>query len=263
MNFLKKIIKYHKYYRLSLMAKIKVVLNKNNYKKKFIEYLGYFDGKLGIEIGGPSTLFSKEILPVYLLAKEIDGCNYSSNTVWEGEIKSSEYNYYAGKIGKQYILEGSNLSDIEDEKYDFLLSCHNLEHIANPIKALKEWCRVLKPNGVLLLVLPDKLFTFDRNRAYTTFSHLLEDYQNNVEESDTTHLDEILSLHDLNYDPLAGDNINAFRKRCQNNLMNRCLHHHVFSDDCIRQVFDYLELKVLSQQFLPPYHKIILGIKNA
>lgn len=138
-----------------------------------------------------------------------------------------------------------------------------MEHIANPIKALKEWCRVLKSEGLLVLVLPDKRFTFDKNREYTLFSHLLNDYHSGVEESDTTHLDEILSLHDLSYDPLAGNDYTKFKIRCQNNIINRCMHHHVFSEENIKQMFDFVGLKTVSQQFVPPYHQIILGIKNS
>ena len=92
-----------------------------------------------------------------------------NNTVWEGEIKTSAYNYYQNKSGIQYISEGSNLQAIQDEQYDFLLSCHNLEHIANPLKAVTEWKRIIKKNGVILLVLPDKRFTFDKKRLLHYF----------------------------------------------------------------------------------------------
>jgi ubiquinone/menaquinone biosynthesis C-methylase UbiE len=42
----------------------------------------------------------------------------------------------------------------EDHSFDRVIAAHVLEHLVNPTEALKEWVRVLKPNGVLSLVLP-------------------------------------------------------------------------------------------------------------
>jgi ubiquinone/menaquinone biosynthesis C-methylase UbiE len=148
-------------------------------------------------------------------------------------------------LGRQYILDGSHLDEIADEKYDFLLSSHNLEHIANPLKAVKEWVRVLKPGGFILLVLPDKRFTFDRNRPYTSFSHILSDFESNIGEDDLTHLSEILQLHDLKMDPGAGRDFEVFKKRCENNFEVRGLHQHVFSFDLLEESAAYFNLSAV------------------
>ena len=51
----------------------------------FSTYKTQFIGKSGIEIGGPSQVFSKRgIFPVYPIAGSLDNCNYCSNTVWGG-----------------------------------------------------------------------------------------------------------------------------------------------------------------------------------
>jgi len=52
----------------------------------------------------------------------------------------------------------------------------------------------------MLLILPDKRFTFDHKRAVTTFNDLIDDFVRDIDETDLTHLDEILSLHDLSMD---------------------------------------------------------------
>ncbi len=79
-----------------------------------------------------------------------------------------------------------------------------LEHAANPLRVLYEWKRILKNSGTILIVLPHKAATFDHRRPSTSFEHIKADFDSNVDESDLTHLDEILALHDLKLDPWAG-----------------------------------------------------------
>lgn len=64
--------------------------------------LGYlFKDKKGVEIGGPSRFFKNwGFMPVYELSKKVDGCNFSSQTTWEGHIDEGEtYQYTPGKYG--------------------------------------------------------------------------------------------------------------------------------------------------------------------
>lgn len=42
----------------------------------------------------------------------------------------------------------------KNESLDFIFSSHTLEHLENWQQALREWHRVLKPNGILFLYLP-------------------------------------------------------------------------------------------------------------
>jgi hypothetical protein len=58
-----------------------------------------------------------------------------------------------------------------------VLSSHCLEHVANPILALREWLRVMTPDGTLVLVLPHKEGTFDHQRPTTTLGHMIDDYE--------------------------------------------------------------------------------------
>jgi len=239
---------------------LKLVFNKKNNVKGNIP-LHFFENKIGIEIGGPTELF-QNLIPIYKIAAEIDGCNFSCNTIWEGNIvKGNTYDYSGNKKGVQYISEASDLREIETGKYDFLLASHCLEHCANSIKTIEEWLRVVKPGGCLLIILPEKKNTFDHRRNVTTFRHLLDDYKNNVQENDLTHLSEILKLHDLSMDIAAGDEIN-FRKRSYNNFTNRCLHHHVFDFSLLRQIFNYFKVEIRNEQWLPPYHQIVVVEKS-
>lgn len=229
--------------------------------KDFNVYKKYFKAKNGIEIGGLSQIFNNEI-PIYPIVKNVDGCNFSSQTVWEGQVKEgNNYNFFESKKGYQYICEASDLKKIPSENYDFIISSHCLEHCANTLKTVKEWLRVVKKGGILLFVLPDKRYTFDHNRSVTKFSHLLEDYIEEVNENDLTHLSEILKLHDLSMDAAAG-NIEQFEERSMVNYNNRCLHHHVFDLELLKQIFEYNNIEIANTIFVKPYHQIILGIKQ-
>lgn len=218
----------------------------------------YFKNKKGLEIGGPSGIFNVSgFLPIYNIANSIDGVNFSNKTVWEGNLAEGENYKYNNKIGYQYISEGNNLSKIKSEAYDFVLSCNNLEHIANPIKAILEWKRILKNSGVLLLVLPNKEANFDHKRPYTTIEHLMSDYNNNIDEKDMTHLNEILQLHNLKRDPQSKSYEN-FVKRSNLNFENRCLHHHVFNQNLLKEIASFCNLKVLKQYTTYTDHFILL-----
>lgn len=231
---------------------------------EFKQWHHIFEGKTGLEIGGPSQIFSeKDILPVYKYASRVDGVNFSAETVWEGKIREGEsYIYTEGRIGYQFIREGNQLEVIGDNTYDFVVSSHNLEHFANPMKAVAEWKRVLKPGGVLLMVLPDRRYTFDHRRSVTSFAHILSDYECNMAENDLTHLDEILALHDFGRDPLAGGAEN-FKARALKNFENRCLHQHVFSNELLSQILAYFGMDTVLSSFASPFNIIVMGRKKA
>src|SRR5260370_18217826 len=222
----------------------------------------FFRNKYGLEIGGPSAIFQADTLwPVYSLASRVDGYNFSTSTVWEGSIQEGMH-YVAGKnLGYQFIAEASKIQMMPCGKYDFLLASHCLEHMANPLCALQEWLRVLKKKGVIFLVLPDKGGTFDHRRPVTAFSHLVRDLEMQTPEDDFTHLEEILTLHDLALDPPAG-NFAAFQETSRANFQNRCLHHHVFDLVLIRELFDYLGLETVLSTTAKPFHLIAIGRKR-
>jgi len=208
--------------------------------------ISHLAGKKGIEIGGPSNLYSSH-LPIYQKIYSLDGVNFSNTTLWEGEIKSGQnYNYFRNRKGYQFICEATDLSQINDNAYDFLLSSNCLEHIANPMMAIMEWKRVLKSRGTLILVLPSKASNFDHKRPTTSFEHLLEDFDNNTTEHDLTHLPEILNLHDLSMDPQAGSFQN-FEKRSLDNYSNRALHHHVFDLNVTASMLEHCGFEIIQQ----------------
>jgi SAM-dependent methyltransferase len=226
------------------------------------EYMAYLKGLKGLEVGGPSrVLSSKGFLPIYNVIKSLDGCNFSTNTVWEGNISAGQtFKYDKNKVGRQYIAEASDLSVIGSETYDFVLSCHSLEHIANPIKAIMEWKRVTRDGGYILFVLPHKDRTFDRKRPLTTLEHMIEDYQRGTGEDDNTHFEDAIKLHDVSMDPGLEDPA-LLAERTAHNFENRCVHHHIFNTPLLLKLVDYTGLKILKASLFTPFNIVVLARK--
>ena len=224
-------------------------------------FVAQVQGKSGVEIGGPSSLFRLE-LPVYAAVKNLDGVNFSNQTLWEGALRTGQtFSFREGGMGRQYIADATDLSEIPAGHYDFVLSSNCLEHVANPLRALAEWRRVLKPQGTLVLAVPRKEGNFDHRRSVTAFPHILDDFKGNVGEDDLTHLDEILFLHDLSLDPEAGG-FDAFRARGLDNLHNRALHHHVFDLDLARETVAFSGFEVMRGVSTAKDH-VVLARKSA
>ncbi len=222
-----------------------------------------FQSGIGLEIGGPSDIFRhRGQIPVYPVAVRIDNSNFGSHTVWEGVISEGETFFFnKGKTpGRQYVAEASNLHSIENASYDYVLSSHCIEHMANPLQGLAEWIRVLKQDGLLVLVVPHKDGTFDHRRPVTSLEHLIQDFDSQTDEGDLTHLEEILRLHDLSRDPGAGD-LQFFQERSKRNIENRCLHHHVFDTRLVVEAVNYMGIQILAVELFHPFHIIIIAKK--
>ena len=85
------------------------------------------------------------------------------------------------------IGSAEDLSPFGDSSVDFVIANHLLEHLEDPIEALLEFERVLRPGGVVYLGLPDQRRTFDRERELTSASHLLRDHEDGVLTSRRAH----------------------------------------------------------------------------
>lgn len=53
--------------------------------------------------------------------------------------------------GDAHLMEG-----VEDETYDTVYNSHLIEHLEDPIKAIRNWFRILKKGGHLIIYAPDR-----------------------------------------------------------------------------------------------------------
>jgi SAM-dependent methyltransferase len=62
----------------------------------------------------------------------------------------------------------------EHGTFDYVVSSHNFEHLANPIRFLQGVEAILKPGGALIMAVPDARATFDYFRPNTMLGEWLE-----------------------------------------------------------------------------------------
>jgi len=218
-----------------------------------------FAGRRGLEIGGPSDVFARRgLFPIYPVVASVDNVNFSATTVWGGTIAEGRtYSFQPDRArGHQFVLEATELAGIPSLSYDFLVSSHAIEHIANPLKAMREWKRVIRPGGYLALVVPDKHRTFDHRRPTTPMHHLVQDLERDVGEDDLTHVDESERLHDDRRDP---GELCAGVPLATHNFATRVMHHHVFDLDLVQEVVEHARLQLLVLHLVRPCHIFALA----
>ena len=216
-------------------------------------------GRSGIEIGGPSNIFHDWFrpMPIYSYVGSLDNCDFSQSTSWAKHKRSYVFSKRKPP-GEIFLCEGSDLQSITDSRYDFLLSSHSLEHFANPIKALREWQRVVKPGGTFIIVLPHFAKTFDYRRRPTSVEHMVDDFCKGTKEDDLTHVEEVFQAHRLEPGQTSDEKLHAL---LMDNFNHRMMHHHVFDENNSRQLLEASGLKVLEVETAFPFH-IFLTARN-
>ena len=121
----------------------------------------------GLEIGGSAHN------PFGLNAMNVDMTDSMETTFKKEEIR------LCGRSLPVNIVAGGDAIPRPDESQDFIVSSHVLEHFPNPIKALLEWDRLLRPGGIIFMIVPHKERTFDCDKARTPLAHVVDDYNRN------------------------------------------------------------------------------------
>jgi SAM-dependent methyltransferase len=77
-----------------------------------------------------------------------------------------------------YIWQGEPYAQVTGKKayYDWIIASHLIEHTPDLITFLKDCSEILKEDGVLSLVIPDKRFCFDHFRPITGISKIIDSF---------------------------------------------------------------------------------------
>jgi glycosyltransferase involved in cell wall biosynthesis/SAM-dependent methyltransferase len=125
------------------------------------------DGLDGIEIGGSAHN------PWGLKTRNVDFTREFT------PFKAAEVRICGEALPVDICAPGDQLP-LEDNSVEFVISSHVIEHFPDPIKALKEWRRVVRSGGYIYVIAPHKERTFDKNRQRTTLAELIERHQTGI-----------------------------------------------------------------------------------
>lgn len=134
----------------------------------------WLDGMYGLEIGA-STHNGYGL--------NTSNVDYTGDeTVFQTEqIKLAKLSRYVD------IIAPGNQLPHADASVDFVISSHAIEHFHDPIGAICEWLRVVKPGGLVATVAPHKMRTFDKDRPRTTLDELRDRHQNPIDPAQDDH----------------------------------------------------------------------------
>ncbi len=122
----------------------------------------------GLEVG---ALHNPLVVPRGARVRYVDRLSVEQMRVEYAELGD------APLVSPSIIAEADDLSVVPSDSEDFLIANHVLEHMRDPIGALREWLRVIMPGGALYLAIPDHENPFDHARPVTTLEHLRRDYE--------------------------------------------------------------------------------------
>ncbi len=132
------------------------------------------------------------------------------------------------------VTDLESMRGIESASEDFIIANHVMEHVEDPFRALKSMARVLRPNGVAFLALPDKRYTFDRDRTITPLEHLIRDHEEGPDWSLKGHYEEWVDL----VDKLEGGA--AATKKAQMLAERANIHFHCWDYPAMMEMFAYV-----------------------
>ena len=189
----------------------------------------------GIEIG---ALAGAQFLPDGVSARYVD-------RMTESELRRQypELNEYP-LVPVNVVDDGQTLATFAESSVDFVVANHFLEHCDNPILAIKNMLRVIKPGGTLFLAIPHKDFTFDSTRRCTLLSHLIDDFKNGPETSKLEHFRDATENEFIQgkLAEKAEDREEWIEKNMKRYLqMDYSIHFHVWTEGEIFELFGALK----------------------
>ena len=136
----------------------------------------------------------------------------------------------------EIVADGETLAGVPDGSQGFVIANHFLEHCQDPIGTLKHFLRVLQPDGVIYFAVPDKRFTFDRERPVTTLEHLIADHEHGPAASRRGHFEEYARfVHHRQTEPEV--------QALADDLMQRdySIHFHVWTQREVLELLAWLQ----------------------
>ncbi|MDH5527968.1 MAG: class I SAM-dependent methyltransferase [Nitrospirota bacterium] len=94
-------------------------------------------------------------------------------------------------VSLDYVIKSGKFRDVINERFDYIVASHVIEHVPNMLGWLRSLEEILNPSGRVFLVVPDRRFTFDIDRPATSLGEIIEnDYLNRERPSPRSAFDQ-------------------------------------------------------------------------
>ncbi len=222
---------------------------RSDFAARYIRGSGY---EIGAQNSPLSCRHAKEIIYIDYLSRKESADTY--NLPFEDCVEVD------------ILADASEPDFLPEESASFLIANHVIEHCPNPIAALSGWVRILKPDGLLFLTLPNfRANEFDFEKQPASIEHMLGDYQRagNNEDIVEEHIREHVRIID-GIDPADEQ---AFARRFHALITgNLHTHYHVFNRDntlaLLREVHRKHPIRVTNHLSLPYGFELIFMIRR-
>jgi SAM-dependent methyltransferase len=159
------------------------------------------------------------------------------------------------------IDDGEKLDSQADASVDFIIANHFIEHTEDPLGALANHLRVIRPGGILYLAVPDRRRTFDAARPATAIEHVVADHVEGPERSRRAHLQEWARL----VETVAADDVPARVRALEET--NYSIHFHVWTAGEFTEFLDHARenerLPFTVEALQPNGHEFIAILRRA
>lgn len=173
----------------------------------------------------------------------------------------------------EWVVDPSRpLSEQIPRRFDYVILCHVLEHVPEPIRFLNDVGTLLRTGGVALFAVPDKRMTRDAPRPSTTIDHLLARHHHGAPGPPLAQIMEFARAWDENWRRLAAESPREFFAWATGQFESgrADVHCNVWRDEELFEQLDYLlhggflpGLEVcLRQPNEPPFNEFYVALRR-
>lgn len=178
----------------------------------------------GLEIGALHKPFDLDAHVTYL--------DYETTEVLRRQYRADARVDTIGQV--QVVWRGNFYPFFDDNAFDFVINSHVLEHTCNPGRMIEEWLRLVRPAGILYMVIPDKRHTFDRPRRLTEIDHMIEEYSSALEVIPIEHYEDYIVNSEQKYNTEK-----KYIEACHD--AQSSIHVHTFTADSVLEFLNALQ----------------------
>jgi ubiquinone/menaquinone biosynthesis C-methylase UbiE len=103
----------------------------------------------------------------------------------ETEFKLGEIALCGEAMPVDVVAEGDKLP-FKNSQYDYVISSHVIEHFFDPVKAIKEWLRVIKKGGYIFIIAPNQHALPIETRPCTTLKEIIARHDGKLKVKDVS-----------------------------------------------------------------------------